>query len=210
MGLPIPVFTQSIPTWILPGQLSLSVCPFLALASSRGRDWLCLFWLGGLDDKSWSLPGWCPCSTFRGVISGRGAHSSSFRVSCVLCLSRSKTETFSEAGWLPGVVQGEPFRHLCRCSWRAASAAGSTGGRSASFRGRTYRSNICVAAAATPRATVAANSGVDIDPGAVRALALRGTWCVSGPLVAILSIRPNELSKHCTLHLHSEYNKSHV
>ena len=35
-----------------------------------------------------------------------------------------------------------------------------------------YLSNICVAAAATPRATVAANSGVDIDPGAVGALAL--------------------------------------
>ena len=52
MGLPIPVFAQSIPTWILPGRLSLSVRPFLALASSRGRDWLRLFWLGGLDDES--------------------------------------------------------------------------------------------------------------------------------------------------------------
>ena len=49
-----------------------------------------------------------------------------------------------------------------------------------------YRSNICVAAAATPRATVAANSGVDIDPGVVRALALGGTRCVSGPPGAML------------------------
>ena len=73
------------------------------------------------------------------------------------------------------VVQGEPFRHLCRRSRRAASAAGSTGGHSASFGGRAYHSNICVAAAVTPRATVVANYGVDIDPGAVRALALGGT-----------------------------------
>ena len=51
-GLPIPVFAQSIPTWILPGRLSPSTRPFLALTSSRGRDWLHLFWLGGLDDKS--------------------------------------------------------------------------------------------------------------------------------------------------------------
>ena len=51
-GLPIPVFVKSIPTWILPGRLSQSVHPFLALASSRGRDWLRRFWLGGLDDKS--------------------------------------------------------------------------------------------------------------------------------------------------------------
>ena len=40
-----------------------------------------------------------------------------------LCPSRSKTETLSETGWLPRVVQGEAFRHLCRCSRRAESAA---------------------------------------------------------------------------------------
>ena len=45
---------------------------------------------------------------------------------------------------------------------------------------------ISVAAAATLRATVVANSGVDIDPGAVRALALGGTQRVSGPPGAIL------------------------
>ena len=49
-----------------------------------------------------------------------------------------------------------------------------------------YHSKICVAAAATPRATVAASSGVDIDPGAVGALALGGTRHVSGPPGAIL------------------------
>ena len=86
-----------------------------------------------------------------------------------------RPKPLSEAGWLLEVVQGEPFRCLCRHSRRAASAAWSTGGRLASFGGWAYRSNICVAAAVTPRATVVANSGVDIDPGAVGAFALGGT-----------------------------------
>ena len=55
-----------------------------------------------------------------------------------------------------------------RCLWKrsriAASAARSTGGQSASFTcgGQVNLSRISIAVAATPQATVAAKSGVDM------------------------------------------------
>ena len=53
-----------------------------------------------------------------------------------------------------------------RCSQKATSAASLTGGRSASFTSGDWvnLSRISVVAAATPRATLAAKSGVDIAP----------------------------------------------
>ena len=62
------------------------------------------------------------------------------------------------------VAHGVAARHLWKCSWIAVSSAKSTGGRSASFTcgGWVNLSRICIAAATTPQATVAAKSGVDM------------------------------------------------
>ena len=89
---------------------------------------------------------------------------------------------------------GEPIRPLSECPAPCAQAcqrpklfqrqAGWPGGTFVG--GQAYRSNISVAAAATLRATVGADSGVDIGPGVVGALVLGGTRHMSGPLGAIL------------------------
>ena len=62
------------------------------------------------------------------------------------------------------VARGVEARHLWKHSQIVASAARSTGGRSASFtcRGQVNLSRISGAAAATPQAMVAAKSGVDM------------------------------------------------
>ena len=163
-GFWIPVVVQSIPTWILPDFPLPSVLPFLGLASSQGQDWLCRFWLPARWD-SCSLFGCRPRSTLRGVISGRGAHwfSSGARVQCP---SQSNADVLPEGACLVDVGRVVAAKHLWKCFQIAALAARSTGGWSTSFTcgGRVNLSSICVAAATTPRATLAAKSGVDMAP----------------------------------------------
>ena len=79
MGFCIPIVDQSMPTCTLLLRPSLSVRPFLGSPSSRGQDWLRLFWLVEWgDSEPVTRVVWHPLSIFWGVISGRGSQSSSF------------------------------------------------------------------------------------------------------------------------------------
>ena len=107
----------------------------------------------------------------------------------VRCPNWSKADVLLVAACPVGIARGVAARHLWKRSRIAASAARSTGGRSASFTCacRVNLSRISVTAAATPQATVAAKSGVDMVPWAAGGkLALGVTWHKSGPPGAIL------------------------
>ena len=146
-----------------------SVLPFLGSASSRGsigcQHWLHRFWLTAHWD-SCSLFGCHPRSTLQGVISGWGPHSSSSWGAGAWCPSQSNAYVLPEVACPVEVGRAVAAKRLWRHSRIAASAARSTGGWSASFTcgGRVNISRICVAAATTPQATLAAKSGVDMVP----------------------------------------------
>ena len=157
-GFWIPVVDQSMPTWTLLLWPSLSVCPFLGSPSSRGQDWLCLFWLverGGFRTSARLV--WHPHSIFWGVISGRGSQSSSFWGVCARCPRQSNVETRVEDSIPAGInLYSCPVAALlcCKCSHIAASTASSTGG------GRVNFSKISVAAAVIPLVMLLTRSGL--------------------------------------------------
>ena len=91
-------------------------------------------------------------------------HDLFYEASRVRCPSRSKADVLLVVTGPVDVACGVAARHLWTCSQIAALAARSTGGWSASFTcgGRVNLSRICIVVAATPWATVAAKSGVDM------------------------------------------------
>ena len=101
---------------------------------------------------------------YEGIISGWGIHLPSSWGSGVWCPSWSKADVLPVVTGPVDVAHGVAARHLWKHSRIAASAARSTGEQSASFTcgGRMNLSRICIVATATPWATVAAKSGVDM------------------------------------------------
>ena len=157
---------------------SPSVLPFLGSASSRGQDWLLLFWLPARWGSG-SLLCCQPRSSLRGVISSRGAHWSSCDTGA-RCPSLSNVDTHPEVACPEDGGCGVAALRLRNHSRIVASALLSTGGRLFSSTGgaRVRLSRILVAVVATPRATVSARSSV--------ALALGATRRMSGPPGAML------------------------
>ena len=156
-GFWIPVVDQSIPTCTLLLQPSFSIQPFLGSPLSWGWDWLRLFWLvewGG--SKPAIRLDWHPLSTFQGVISGLGSHSSSFWGVCAPCPSRSNAETRLVEDSIPAGITHVVAALLCwKCSRIAASATSSTDGGWVNF------SRICVAATIIPLVRLLTKSGAE-------------------------------------------------
>ena len=104
---------------------------------------------------------------------------------CTLCPSRSKTETLSETGWLPGMVWGKPSgAFVSTLGGRRQPPDPLVGIQPHSEAGRTIPKSVLWLL--RPREQPWVNSGVDRDPGVVGAFALGGTRRVSGPPEATL------------------------